>query len=295
MSGRPRTRRRRRSGTRRRPRRRGRCRRSGRSGRRPCPGRRRPTTLVCSATTSTAAAAAASRLRRQPDRAAEHARLCRHDHARAATSTRSPPKTPPATSAPPRTRRGDRQRRHDGAERAERARRPGHRHHRQPQLDRLQRQRRRPPLQRPPRHSAGFTPSTAQPDRTTDRHQLRRHRSRHRQLLLQGHRRRRRRQHQRRLNEASATVADATPPSIPGTLTATASGSTINLGWGAATDNVAVSRYNLHRGTTSGFTPSTANRIAQPTGLSYADTNLAPGTYFYKLTAEDAAGNIGPV
>ena len=89
-------------------------------------------------------------------------------------------------------------------------------------------------------------------------------------------------------NEATATVADATPPSAPGTLTATATASTINLGWGAATDNVAVSRYNLHRGTSSGFTPNSGNRIAQPTGLSHADNGLAPGTYFYKLTAEDA-------
>ena len=56
-------------------------------------------------------------------------------------------------------------------------------------------------------------------------------------------------------NEATATVADATPPSIPGTLTATAAGSTINLSWGAATDNVGVSRYNLHRGTTQRLHP----------------------------------------
>ena len=96
-------------------------------------------------------------------------------------------------------------------------------------------------------------------------------------------------------NQAAATVADATPPSAPGTLTATAAGTSINLSWGAATDTVGVVRYNLHRGSTSGFTPSTANRIAQPTGLSHSDTSLAPGTYFYKATAEDAAGNIGPV
>ena len=37
------------------------------------------------------------------------------------------------------------------------------------------------------------------------------------------------------------------------------------LAWGAANDNVAVARYNVHRSTTSGFTPSAANRIAQPT------------------------------
>ena len=93
-------------------------------------------------------------------------------------------------------------------------------------------------------------------------------------------------------NEASATVADATPPSAPTNLAASAAGSTVNLSWTAATDNVGVSRYNLHRGSTAGFTPTAGNRIAQPTGTSYSDTGLAAGTYFYKLTAEDAAGNI---
>ena len=96
-------------------------------------------------------------------------------------------------------------------------------------------------------------------------------------------------------NQATATVADATPPTAPSNLTATPTGSTVNLSWTAATDNVAVTHYNLHRGTTSGFTPTTANRIAQPTGTSFANTNVPAGTHFYKLTAEDAAGNIGPV
>ena len=66
----------------------------------------------------------------------------------------------------------------------------------------------------------------------------------------------------------------------------------VNLSWAAATDNVGVARYNVHRSTTSGFTPNTANRIAQPTGTSYSDTGLGSGTYFYKVTAEDAAGNV---
>ncbi len=64
------------------------------------------------------------------------------------------------------------------------------------------------------------------------------------------------------------------------------------LNWIGSTDNVGVTRYNLHRATTAGFTPSAANRIAQPTGTSYTDTGLAAGTYFYRVTAEDAAGNI---
>ncbi len=96
-------------------------------------------------------------------------------------------------------------------------------------------------------------------------------------------------------NEHAATVADATPPSAPSGVTAVVAGSTVNVSWTAATDNVGVTRYNLHRGAAAGFTPSVVNRIAQPTGTSYADLSLAPGTYFYKLTAEDAAGNVGPV
>ncbi len=50
----------------------------------------------------------------------------------------------------------------------------------------------------------------------------------------------------------------------------------------------------MHRSTTAGFTPSTANRIAQPTGTTYPDAPLATGTYYYRVTAEDAAGNVGP-
>ena len=91
---------------------------------------------------------------------------------------------------------------------------------------------------------------------------------------------------------ASTDGCDVTPPSAPGTLTASGSTGQASLSWGAASDNVGVVRYNVHRGTTSGFTPSAANRIAQPTGTSYADTTT-PGTYFYVVTAEDAAGNVG--
>ena len=68
-----------------------------------------------------------------------------------------------------------------------------------------------------------------------------------------------------------------------------------SLSWGAATDNIGVVRYNVYRSTTSGFSPSTANRIAQPTGTSYTNTGVAAGTYYYKVRAEDAAGNLGAV
>ena len=92
----------------------------------------------------------------------------------------------------------------------------------------------------------------------------------------------------------SISNPDAVAPSAPASLTATGSISSVALSWPAATDNVGVVRYNVHRGTTAGFTPTTANRVAQPTGTTYTDTGLAAGTYYYRVTAEDAAGNVGP-
>jgi glucose/arabinose dehydrogenase len=87
---------------------------------------------------------------------------------------------------------------------------------------------------------------------------------------------------------------DTTPPDAPTGLDASVTGFTVNLSWNATSDNVGVTKYNLHRSTASGFTPSSGNRIAQPTGTSYADAGRPPGTYYYLVTAEDAAGNVGP-
>ena len=94
-------------------------------------------------------------------------------------------------------------------------------------------------------------------------------------------------------NEASGLV-DASPPNAPSALTATGGIGRVDLSWQSSSDDVGIARYDVHRGTSSGFTPTTANRIAQPTGTSYADTGLTAGTYYYKVLAEDVAGNIGP-
>ena len=266
-----------------------------RAGRR-CRGRRRPTTWVWSATTSIAARARASRCRLRTGSRSRRHRATWIPPRRAATSTRSPPRTRPATSARSRTRR----RRRCWPTRPRRA---------QPlglagsvvgstvnlswtaSTDNVA-------VTRYNLHrctSAGFTPSAAnriaQPTGPSYADTGLATGSYFYKVTAEdaaGN-------ISAASNEATATVADATPPTAPSSLAAAVAGSTVNLSWAAATDNVGVSRYNLHRGTTSGFTPSAANRIAQPTGLSYADTNVAPGTYFYKLTAEDAAGNIGPV
>nr|MDP9491685.1 PQQ-dependent sugar dehydrogenase [Actinomycetota bacterium] len=93
-------------------------------------------------------------------------------------------------------------------------------------------------------------------------------------------------------NEASGTVpADTAAPTAPSGLTVSPSGANLTLSWTGSTDNVGVTRYNVHRATSGGFVPGPGNRIAQPTGTSYTDTGLNPGTYYYRVTAQDAADN----
>ena len=53
-----------------------------------------------------------------------------------------------------------------------------------------------------------------------------------------------------------------------------------------------VTRYDVHRATTAGFAPSAANRIAQVAGTTHLDAPLTAATYYYRVVAEDAAGNL---
>jgi hypothetical protein len=91
-----------------------------------------------------------------------------------------------------------------------------------------------------------------------------------------------------------APYEDTVPPSAPGTATATGGVGAISISWGTATDNVGVDHYEVYRSTTTGFTPSVANRIATPAGTSYLDGGLPAGTYFYRVKAVDRAGNLSP-
>lgn len=91
-------------------------------------------------------------------------------------------------------------------------------------------------------------------------------------------------------SSATATtpaVADTTPPSAPTGLTATATSSTaVSLKWTAATDNVAVVKYQVFRGTTL---------VTEATGLTHVDSGrTASTTYTYTVRAVDGAGNLSP-
>jgi hypothetical protein len=91
-------------------------------------------------------------------------------------------------------------------------------------------------------------------------------------------------------------LVDTQPPTVPNSLTATASLGEVSLNWFASTDNVSVAGYNVHRSTTAGFSPTVANRIAQPSTNAYTDESLSvAGTYYYLVTARDQRGNVsGP-
>jgi len=85
--------------------------------------------------------------------------------------------------------------------------------------------------------------------------------------------------------------ADTTPPSAPGNLNAVGAIGKVSLSWEASTDAIGVTGYEVYRSASAGFTPSAANRIATPTATSYVDT-VAPGTYYYRVKASDAAPNL---
>jgi glucose/arabinose dehydrogenase len=80
-------------------------------------------------------------------------------------------------------------------------------------------------------------------------------------------------------------VVDTAPPSAPGTLSVKAfTATSVNLQWGAASDNVAVTSYEIYQ---SGQFVKTVD------GLSNNVTRLNPNTtYSFYVNAKDAAGNI---
>src|SRR4029079_4774998 len=41
-------------------------------------------------------------------------------------------------------------------------------------------------------------------------------------------------------------------------------------------------------------TPDVTNRIGQTSSVGYTDSSLSTGTYYYRVKAEDAVGNLGP-
>jgi len=92
---------------------------------------------------------------------------------------------------------------------------------------------------------------------------------------------------------AALAQSDATPPSAPAGLTATASGEQINLSWTAASDaESGISGYKIYRGITTGGETFLA-QVGNVT--NYTDGVTSPNTtYFYQVSALNGAGMEGP-
>ena len=99
------------------------------------------------------------------------------------------------------------------------------------------------------------------------------------------------------VSASTSTAPDTTPPSqVTGLAASATSSSQIDLSWTANPASDGVDHYNVYRGTAAGFTvtPGTTPTIATPTTNSYSNTGLTGSTtYYYKVAAVDAAGNIG--
>ncbi len=88
------------------------------------------------------------------------------------------------------------------------------------------------------------------------------------------------------------TTADTTAPTAPSSLKAKASGGRmqVTLTWAASTDNVGVVGYRVWRSPTSS---DSFTLVASVSGQSYLDSGLTSRvTYYYKVQAYDAAGNV---
>lgn len=91
------------------------------------------------------------------------------------------------------------------------------------------------------------------------------------------------------VNNANITVnagsgtSDTTPPTAPTLAASGTTSSSTNLSWSGATDNVAVTGYDVYQG---------ASLVGSTTSTSYTVTSLTPSTtYGFTVKAKDAAGN----
>ncbi len=101
------------------------------------------------------------------------------------------------------------------------------------------------------------------------------------------------------VSQASTTVPvtppqcqlDSTPPTAPGGLQSSVSGTTVGLSWTASSDDIGVRAYDVYRnGAKVGTVTGTSTTSP---GTNFTDSGLAPSTtYGYYVVARDAQGNV---
>jgi hypothetical protein len=88
---------------------------------------------------------------------------------------------------------------------------------------------------------------------------------------------------------------DRNPPTAPKALTASIVDFRVRLSWQRAEDETFVKEYEAFRGATPDFTPTQNNMIGRTQKLAADDDTISNfGTFYYKVRAIDALGNVGP-
>ena len=84
---------------------------------------------------------------------------------------------------------------------------------------------------------------------------------------------------------------DTSAPTAPASIQAVGYRARVEVGWAAASDDTAVTSYQLQRKRGTGSFAT----IGSPSGTAYVDTSVARRTsYTYRVRARDAAGNVSP-
>jgi large repetitive protein len=94
--------------------------------------------------------------------------------------------------------------------------------------------------------------------------------------------------------EVSGVVADTAAPTAASDVTTAVAGSTVQVSWTAAIDDVGSPSYRVYRSATSGFTPGAATLVGTSSSTELADGPVNSGIWYYRVVSFDAAGNTGP-
>lgn len=83
---------------------------------------------------------------------------------------------------------------------------------------------------------------------------------------------------------------DNLAPNIPAGVGSAVSGGNVVVAWMPGADED-LRYFSVYRGSTEGFSTEGLTPVARTTDLSYTDVGAASGTFYYKVTATDFAGN----
>lgn len=83
---------------------------------------------------------------------------------------------------------------------------------------------------------------------------------------------------------------DNLAPNVPGGVGSAVAGNDVRILWGRTVEED-LRYYSVYRGTTEGFSIAGMTPIAMTTDASFTDPGGATGTYYYRVTATDFAGN----